>query len=118
MTRQGEEKTMNDTIGIGISKDKLDAYWLSMREHRQFSSDQKGVKALSLWAREAGIAQVIFESTGVYHRLVEAGLAEHGISFARVNPRQARRFCEGLAGWPKQTASMLPCWRRWARCSS
>jgi len=64
---------MNDTIGIDISKDKLDAYWLSNREHRQFCNDQKGVMAFAFWAREAGIARVIFESTGVYHRLVETG---------------------------------------------
>lgn len=101
---------MNDTIGIDISKDKLDAYWLSKREHRQFCNDRKGVKALSLWAREAGIARVVFESTGVYHRLVETGLAEHEISFARVNPRQDRRFCEGagqLAKTDRVDAAML-----------
>ena len=76
---------MNDTMGIDISKDTLDAYWLSRREHRQFCNDRAGVEALVLWAREAGVAQVIFEATGVYHRLVEIGLAQHGISFARVN---------------------------------
>lgn len=76
---------MNDTMGIDISKDTLDAYWLSNREHRQFCNDGAGLKALAHWAREAGITQVIFKSTGVYHRLVEIGLAEHGISFARVN---------------------------------
>ena len=27
-------------------------------------------------------------------------------------------FVRGQASWPKQTASMLPCWRRWARCWS
>ncbi len=86
---------MNNTIGVDISKDKLDAYWLSNREHRQSCNDRSGVKALARWAHEAGVGQVVFESTGVYHRLVKAGLAEHGISFARVNPRQARRFCEG-----------------------
>ena len=75
---------MNDTIGIDISKDRLDAYWLSRRGYRQFCNDKAGVKALSLWAREAGTARVIFESTGVYHRLVETGLAQHGVSFARV----------------------------------
>jgi hypothetical protein len=67
------KRQMNDTIGIDISKDKLDAYWLSNREHRQFCNDQKGVMAFAFWAREAGIARVIFEPTGVYHRLVETG---------------------------------------------
>lgn len=101
---------MNDTIGIDISKDTLDAYWLSNREHRQFCNDKAGVKALAFWAHEAGIARVIFESTGVYHRLIETGLAQHGISFSRVNPRQARRFCEGagqLAKTDRVDAAML-----------
>lgn len=101
---------MEDTIGIDISKDKLDAYWLSNREHRQFCNDRAGVRELALWACEAGVARVIFESTGIYHRLVETGLAQHGISFARVNPRQARRFCEGsgqLAKTDRVDAAML-----------
>ncbi|WP_335584677.1 IS110 family transposase [Falsihalocynthiibacter arcticus] len=55
----------------------------------------RGVTALALWAREACVSRVIFESTSIYHRLLETGLAQYGISFARVNPRQARRFCEG-----------------------
>ena len=46
----------------------------------------------------------------MYHRLVETSLAEHGLSFARVNPRQARRFCEGagqLAKTDRVDAMML-----------
>ena len=81
--------------GIDISKDKLDAYWLSKEEHKQFCNDKAGVKALALWANGTEVSRVIFESTGIYHRGIETGLADHDISFARVNPRQARRFCEG-----------------------
>jgi transposase len=36
---------MEDTIGIDISKDTLDAYWLSSREHRQFCNDKAGAYA-------------------------------------------------------------------------
>jgi len=53
---------------------------------------------------------MIFVFTGVYHRLFETGLAEHVISFARVNRRQARRFCEGagqLAKTDRVDAAML-----------
>ena len=101
---------MEDTIGIDISKDKLDAYWLSKEEHKQFCNDKAGVKALALWAYGAGVSRVIFESTGIYHRCVETGLAHYEISFARVNPRQARRFCEGagqLAKTDRVDAAML-----------
>jgi hypothetical protein len=47
---------MEDTIGIDISKDKLDAYRLSKREHKQVCTDKNGVKALALWAnRDRGL---------------------------------------------------------------
>jgi transposase len=74
--------------------------------------------AFAFWAREIGMTWVIFESTGVYHRLFETGLAEHMISFARVNPRQSCRFCEGagqLAKTDRLDAAMLA---KEARCRS
>jgi hypothetical protein len=46
----------------------LDAYWLSNRKQKQFFNERKGVKALTLWAREAGLGRVIFEAAGVYHQ--------------------------------------------------
>ena len=107
---------MEDTIGIDISKDTLDAYWLSSREHRQFCNDKAGAKALALWVRKTlrvrntEVSRVIFEATGIYHRCIETRLAQHGISFARVNPRQARRFCEGtgqLAKTDRVDAALL-----------
>lgn len=101
---------MEDTIGIDISKDKLDAYWLSKQEHKRFDNNKDGVNALAIWAKEAGVSRVVFESTGIYHRSVEMGLAHHNIGFARVNPRQARRFCEGagqLAKTDRVDAAML-----------
>jgi len=53
---------------------------------------------------------VVFEATGVYHRLLEVGLAAHDSPFARVTPRQARRFAEGtgtLAKTDRVDAAML-----------
>ena len=52
----------------------------------------------------------MFEATGVYHRLLETNLATRGAPFARVNPRQARRFAEGtgtLAKTDRVDAAML-----------
>ena len=101
---------MNDTIGIDISKDTLDTYWLSKRKHKQFANNETGLRALICWVREAGVSLIVFEATGIYHRLLETSLAEHGFSFARVNPRQARRFAEGtgtLAKTDRVDAAML-----------
>ena len=101
---------MNDTIGIDISKDTLDTYWLSKRKHKQFANNKTGLRALIYWVREAEVSLVVFEATGIYHRLLETSLAERDFSFARVNPRQARRFAEGtgtLAKTDRVDAAML-----------
>jgi transposase len=101
---------MDDTIGIDISKDSLDTYWLSERRHKQFANTRAGLRALVRWVRQSGVSLVVFEATGVYHRLLETCLAEHGIPFSMVNPRQARRFAEGtgtLAKTDRVDASML-----------
>jgi len=79
----------------GVSKDTLDTFWLSKRKHKQFSNNKVGLRALIRWVREAEVSLVVFEATGVYHRLLEASLAVHDFPFVRVNPRQARRFAEG-----------------------
>ncbi len=101
---------MNDTMGIDISKDTLDAYWLSKCKHKQFANTKLGLSALIRWIRQTKALLIVFEATGVYHRLLETCLAKHNIPFARVNPRQARRFCEGtgqLAKTDRVDAKML-----------
>ena len=52
----------------------------------------------------------MFEATGAYHRSLEAALAANGTPFAKVNPRQARRFAEAtgrLAKTDRVDAIML-----------
>ncbi len=101
---------MNDAIGIDIAKDTLDAYWLSKRKFKQFSNNIAGLRALIIWIRRSEASLIVFEETGVYHRLLQTGLATHSIPFARVNPRQARRFAEGtgqLAKTDREDAAIL-----------
>lgn len=110
MTRKGVKRQMNDTIGIDISKETLDTYWLSKRMHKQFSNSKTGMRALISWIQHARVSLIVFEATGAYHRLLETCLTAHSIPFARVNPRQARRFAEGtgtLAKTDRVDAAML-----------
>jgi transposase len=44
--------------------------------------------------RPAPVKRVVFEPTGPYHRAFELALGTAGVPFAKVNPRQARRFAE------------------------
>ena len=101
---------MHDTIGIDVSKDKLDAVHLAKREHRQFANDRRGLRSLRRWIESSETALVVLEASGVYHRLLEDSLSAAGVPFSKVNPRQARRFAEAtgkLAKTDKVDAEML-----------
>jgi transposase len=101
---------MQLTIGIDISKDRLDVYRLSDRRHIQVANDKAGLQALLKWIGKGELPLVVFEATGAYHRRLEAALATSGTPFARVNPRQARRFAEAtgrLAKTDRVDAAML-----------
>ncbi len=101
---------MQLTIGIDISKDRLDAYRRSDGQHTQVTNDKAGHKALIRWIGTGDLPLIVFEATGAYHRPLEATLAARGIPFAKVNPRQARRFAEAtgrLAKTDRVDAVML-----------
>lgn len=104
----------NDTIGVNISKDHLDAYRMSDGQSRRFANDKAGHKALVNWLGNdpngAWNARVVYEPTGAYHRAFERKLADAGIALVKVNPRQARRFAEAtgkLAKTDRCDAAML-----------
>ena len=61
---------------------------------RRFANNKGGHKALIKWLAETPLCRVVFEPTGPYHRAVERALGASGVSFVKVNPRQARRFAE------------------------
>ena len=107
MTSRGAEKMKNDTIGVDVSKDHLDAYRLA---DGQGVCQRSGRKALLKWLAEKPVERVVFEPTGPYHRAFESALGAAGVPFAKVNPRQARRFAEAtgkLAKTDRLDAAML-----------
>ena len=71
MTSRGAEKMKNDTIGVDVSKDHLDAHRLADGATRRFANDKGGHKALIKWLAETPLNRVVFEPTGPYHRAVE-----------------------------------------------
>ncbi|RJT41358.1 IS110 family transposase [Mesorhizobium waimense] len=104
----------NDTIGVDISKDHLDAHRLSDGASRRFANDSRGHKALMGWLSPSQLdppsVRIVYEPTGPYHRAFERGLAAAGLALVKVNPRQARRFAEAtgrLAKTDRLDAAML-----------
>lgn len=101
---------MNDTIGIDVSKDWLDAFSMARSEHRQFANDGTGLRALHRWIEISSAGLVVFEASGVYHRRLENSLSGEAVPYSKVNPRQARRFAEAtgkIAKTDKVDAAIL-----------
>lgn len=99
----------NDTIGVDISKDHLDAHRMSDGACRRFANDGTGHRAFLGWAGPCG-CRIVYEPTGPYHRAFERKLAAAGCALVKVNPRQARRFAEAtgrLAKTDRLDAAML-----------
>ena len=83
----------NDSIGVDISKDHLDVHALSRGAAARFSNTPAGFRALTRWLGPTGLARVVYEPTGPYHRAFEAYF-ETRLPLVRVNPLQARRFAQ------------------------
>ena len=98
------------TIGIDISKDRLDAHRLPEGRAKPFGNDKKGCRDLLAWIGREPVARVVYEATGAYHRQLGSALGRAGLPLAKVNPRQARRFAEAigvLAKTDRVDAAML-----------
>lgn len=99
----------DDSIGIDISKDKLDCHRLSAGAFAQFPNTKSGFQKLRRWIGPERPARVVYEPTGPYHGAFEAALADH-LPLVKVNPKHARRFAESKG---QQYQAQGPVLRRW-----
>ena len=83
-----------NTVGVDISKMRLDAHRLRDGEAAQFDNDASGFKELARWIESADC--VVYEATGRYHRGFEEALVAAGMPLARANPLRARRFAQSM----------------------
>lgn len=90
--------------GVDVSKDKLDVCVLPGGTSKQFQNDQQGFGELIRLLRPLGECLVVVEATGGYERPVMLALQDAGMSVALVNPRQVRRFAEGIGELAKTDA--------------
>lgn len=85
-----------DTIGIDLSKDRLDAFWQSQTEARCLPNTPEGSGQLCDWLGKEENVLVVFGATGAYHRALERHLRLAGLAFIKVKPKQARRFAQAV----------------------
>lgn len=80
------------SVGIDVSKARLDVAVGSDGAVRGLDNDDAGHHALVEHLREAAPVRVVVEATGGYERAVVAALAAAGLPVVVVNPRRAREF--------------------------
>lgn len=80
------------SVGIDVSKGRLDVAIGSAGSVRGFDNDAAGHLALVEYLRAAAPARIVLEATGGYERALVAALAGAGLPVIVVNPRRAREF--------------------------
>jgi transposase len=98
------------SVGIDVSKARLDVAVGSTGSVRGFDNDAEGHADLVAHLRAAAPARVIVEATGGYERGVVAAMAAAGLPVIVLNPRRAREFARAagvLAKTDKLDAKVL-----------
>ena len=115
MTIRGAEKMNNDTVGVDVSKDHLDANRLADGASRRFANDRGGHKAFVKWFAQTPVQRVVFEPTGPYHRAFDAG-ARRAFPSSRSNPVRPVTSPRRSESWRRPIAWVRRYWRAWAPC--
>lgn len=118
---------MKAYIGIDVSKATLDVCYLkdsalNSFERDVFENNEKGYKALLIWAKSATKQafvniHVTLEATGVYHLGVAHALNDKNSHVSVINPLQAHHYAKGMgmrAKTDRLDSIMLAhyCWER------
>lgn len=83
-------------IGIDVCKDYLDIAVLPCETHWRIANHPEAIEKLLSQLTSPKPTLVVFEATGGYEAELMSGCASAGISFARINPRQARDFARAV----------------------
>lgn len=85
-------KSIEQYIGIDVSKRKLDVYMHPQASHASFPNNERGYEQMLLWLSPRKVALVVAEETGGLELPALAALHEAGYKVARVNPRWIKDF--------------------------
>jgi transposase len=88
--------TVAQNVGTDIGKDHLDVALYPAGMIKRFDNTQEGHRALIAWLSGWTVERVVFEATGAYHRHFERAINAAELPAVKLNPRQARRFAEGI----------------------
>ena len=83
-------------VGIDVSKNSLDGYYLPKGTTFQVSNSETGVQELIVQLQLTPPHLVVVESTGGLERTLVAGLQQSAIPVANANPRKVKGFAIAL----------------------
>ena len=88
---------MEITVGIDVSKARLDVHVHPAGESFAMGNDEAGVQALvERLGQLEGLAWIGIEASGRYERLVVAQLAAQGLPVVVLNPAQVRSYAQAI----------------------
>lgn len=82
------------SIGIDVSKKKLDVYVLPEKKFFTVNNDKKGFKKLIKALKQHTIRLIILEATGGYELPCAYTLTEENLPISIINPKRIRKFAE------------------------
>lgn len=80
------------TLGVDVSKEKLDVAWSNSPQVQTISNSSQGLRQLLRTLKKSPVTLVCLEATGGLERPLVKTLHDHKIPVALVNPRQMRDF--------------------------
>lgn len=88
---------MEITVGIDVSKARLDVHVHPLGESFAVGNDEAGVEGLAeRLAQLAGVVGVGVEASGRFERLAVASLAEAGLPVMVLNPAQVKAYAQAI----------------------
>lgn len=82
------------TVGIDVSKAKLDVAILPSGEELSIPNDEGGCRALAAKLKELNPSRIVLEATGGHENLVAGILSAEGLPVVVINARQIRDFAK------------------------
>lgn len=105
-----QEAKAKSSVGIDVSKDRLDVCVWPSGERLSVPNDRDGIRRLKRWLKAFDLNLVVIEATGKWHRQLWRSLFASAIPVAMIDPFRARMFAKAdgiLAKTDRLDAAML-----------
>jgi len=86
--------TLQEYVGIDISKDKFDVAMLGQKLVKQVANTKRGIAKFTKQMYELDPKLIVVEATGGYEEALVLGLFEAGLPVALVSPQRVRQYAK------------------------